>query len=97
MGDKVNISLVNDGNSAIIFSEGDPFKIQIFNNGTWLDIFLGGGTQGFWSLHLEKKVGYIGYFPRVSNLMNFITNLVIMVTSVSGLGCTESNSEEQMR
>ncbi len=56
-GDVLTFGLINEGNSTIIFGGGDPFWIQFDYNGTWGDIFDGGGTQGFWRLTPGNKTG----------------------------------------
>jgi hypothetical protein len=59
IGQTLTFGLVNEGNSTIVFGGGDPYWVQIYDNGTWGSLFGGGGTQGFWELHpgdeIERK------------------------------------------
>jgi len=50
IGQTLTFGLINEGNSSFIFGSGYPFWVQINNNGTWENIFNGGGSQGFWHL-----------------------------------------------
>ena len=56
IGQSLSFGLRNEGNSTIIFGAGNPYWIQFFNNGTWDNIFLGGGTQAFWELHPANEI-----------------------------------------
>jgi hypothetical protein len=61
IGDELYFGLVNEGNSTIEFSVGNPLTIQILINGTWGNLYNGGGTQAFWNLKPGKK--RIWHFP----------------------------------
>jgi hypothetical protein len=56
IGQALTYGLINEGNSTILFAMGDPYRIQINNNGTWGSIFGGGGTQGSWELHPGSEI-----------------------------------------
>ncbi len=50
VGQDLNFGLINEGNSTIVFGGGNPYKIQIFLNESWVDLYGGGGTMAFWHL-----------------------------------------------
>jgi hypothetical protein len=50
VGQDLNFGLINEGNSTIVFGSGNPYKIQIFLNESWVDLYGGGGTMAFWHL-----------------------------------------------
>jgi hypothetical protein len=56
VGESLSFGLINEGHSTIYFGVGDPYWIQFYNNGTWGEIFLGGGTQASWELTPGKKI-----------------------------------------
>jgi hypothetical protein len=56
IGQTLTFGLINEGNSTMEFAAEDPYLIQIDNNGTWGNIFYGGGFQGFWRLYPEDKI-----------------------------------------
>jgi hypothetical protein len=51
VGQDLNFGLINEGNSTIEFYTGNPFGIQYFINGSWGDLYWGGGTMAFWYLN----------------------------------------------
>jgi len=51
VGQDLNFGLINEGNSTIGFGVGNPYKIQLFVNGTWGNLYNGGGTMGYWYLN----------------------------------------------
>ena len=51
VGQDINFGLINEGNSTIEFYTGNPFGIQYFINGSWGDLYWGGGTMAFWYLN----------------------------------------------
>jgi len=55
VGQDLNFGLINEGNSTIEFSMGNPYKIQFFMNESWVDLYWGGGTQAFWHLGPSGK------------------------------------------
>jgi len=55
MGEILDFTIANEGNSIIGFGEGNPFYIQYYLNGKWENIYAGGGTQGYWALHPGKE------------------------------------------
>jgi hypothetical protein len=50
VGEDVTVGITNNLNVPIRFAVGAPFWTQYQTNGTWRNVTLGGGTQGFWSL-----------------------------------------------
>jgi hypothetical protein len=54
-GETIAYGLNNSDNSPIIFGVGDPYQVQYYDNGSWGDIFSGGGTMGGWLLHPGDK------------------------------------------
>jgi hypothetical protein len=55
VGQDLNFGLINEGNSTIEFGMGKPIGIQYFMNGSWGDLYWGGGTQAFWYLNPGDK------------------------------------------
>ena len=55
VGQDINFGLINEGNSTIEFYTGNPFGIQYFINGSWGDLYWGGGTMAFWYLNPGDK------------------------------------------
>jgi hypothetical protein len=55
VGQDLNFGLINEGNSTIEFYTGNPFGIQYFINGSWGDLYWGGGTMAFWYLNPGDK------------------------------------------
>ncbi len=60
VGQDLRFGLFNKGQSAIRFSMGNPFMIEIYENGTWQTLYGGGGTQAFWHLNpIRREDWYI--------------------------------------
>ena len=83
IGDEISFGLVNEGNSKITFVKGYPFLVQVLNNRTWGNIYLGGGTQGFWSLNPGEKVEWS--FPAHSGLYDYYSSGIQEFTIKPGL------------
>lgn len=56
IGQTLTYGLINEGNSTIQFGCGDPYWIQIYDNGKWESLFLGGGFQAYCDLHPGDKM-----------------------------------------
>jgi hypothetical protein len=54
-GQAITYGLNNTGNSTIIFGKGNPYRVQFYENGTWITIFNGGGTEPLWYLQPGNK------------------------------------------
>jgi hypothetical protein len=82
VGQDLNFGLINEGNSTIGFGVGNPYKIQIFQNESWGDLYPGGGTMAFWYLNPGEKYERNLYF---GDLMTFYSNPVDYFTIIPGL------------
>ena len=82
VGQDLNFGLINEGNSTILFGMGNPYKIQIFQNESWGDLYPGGGTMAFWYLNPGEKYERNLYF---GDLMTFYSNPVDYFTIIPGL------------
>lgn len=64
IGQTLTFGLVNEGNSSIFFGVENPYWIQVYDNGIWGNIFMGGGFQGSWHLppgsEIKKGWGFTG-------------------------------------
>jgi hypothetical protein len=55
-GQTLTYGLINEGNSTIVFGCGDPYWIQVYDNGTWENIFNGGGFQAYCNLYPGNEI-----------------------------------------
>jgi hypothetical protein len=60
IGQSLTFGLTNNGNNTIRFGVENPYWIQFYDNGTWGNIFNGGGFQAGWALlpGMEIKRGW---------------------------------------
>jgi hypothetical protein len=60
IGQSLTFGLTNNGNNTIRFGVENPYWIQFYDNGTWGNIFNGGGFQAGWELPpgMEIKRGW---------------------------------------
>jgi hypothetical protein len=56
IGQTLTYGLINEGNSTIVFGCGDPYWIQVYDNGTWENIFNGGGFQAYCNLYPGNEI-----------------------------------------
>jgi hypothetical protein len=77
VGQDLNFGLINEGNSTIEFSMGNPYKIQFFMNESWVDLYWGGGTQAFWHLgpsgKYERDLFFVNLMKRGAPVEEYFT------------------------